>query len=112
MYERAISWEGRRPMPRSTVALAVSGSIAAYKAAEVARLLLKEGVRVLPIMTRSAQKFLGATTLSGLTGEPVRDDMWDPGFAGELHITLAREADVVLLVPATADLLARLSQGR
>jgi phosphopantothenoylcysteine decarboxylase/phosphopantothenate--cysteine ligase len=98
--------------PRPTVALAVTGSIAAYKAAEVARLLLKEGARVLPVMTRSAHQFLGPLTLSGLCGEPVRDDMWDPGFAGELHVALAEEADVVLLVPATADLLARLAQGR
>ena len=95
-----------------TVALAVSGSIAAYKAAEVARLLIKEGARVLPIMTRSAQQFLGATTLSGLCGEKVHEDMWDPSFAGELHVDLARRADVVALVPATADLLARLAQGR
>ena len=95
-----------------TVALAVSGSIAAYKAAEVARLLIKDGARVLPIMTRSAQQFLGATTLSGLCGERVHEDMWDPSFAGELHVDLARRADVVALIPATADLLARLAQGR
>lgn len=98
--------------PRLTVALAVSGSIAAYKAAEVARILLKGGARVLPIMTRSAHQFLGPMTLSGLCGEPVREDMWDPSFAGELHVELARMADVVLLVPATADLLARLADGR
>lgn len=97
---------------RPTVALAVSGSIAAYKAAEVARHLIKDGARVLPIMTRSAQQFLGATTLSGLCGEKVHADMWDPSFAGELHVDLARRADVVALVPATADLLARLAQGR
>ena len=102
----------RPPGAGPTVALAVSGSIAAYKAAEVARLLLKEGARVLPIMTRSAQQFLGATTLSGLCGEKVHEDMWDPSFAGELHVDLARRADVVALVPTTADLLARLAQGR
>ncbi|KYF71431.1 DNA/pantothenate metabolism flavoprotein [Sorangium cellulosum] len=97
---------------RPTVALAVSGSIAAYKAAEVARLLIQGGARVLPIMTRAAQQFLGPMTLSGLCGEPVRDTMWDPGFAGELHVALAADADLVLLVPATADLLARLAAGR
>jgi phosphopantothenoylcysteine decarboxylase / phosphopantothenate---cysteine ligase len=100
--------EGARP----TIALCVSGSIAAYKAAEIARLLLKGGARVVPIMTRSAKEFLGPITLSGLTGEKVREDMWDPAFAGELHVELAREADVVLLAPATADLLARLASGR
>ncbi|WP_437673432.1 bifunctional phosphopantothenoylcysteine decarboxylase/phosphopantothenate--cysteine ligase CoaBC [Sorangium sp. So ce131] len=97
---------------RPTVALAVSGSIAAYKAAEVARMLIQGGARVLPIMTRAAQQFLGPMTLSGLCGEPVRDTMWDPGFAGELHVALAAEADLVLLVPATADVLARLAAGR
>ena len=100
------------PRRRPTVALAVSGSIAAYKAAEVARHLIQAGARVLPVMTRAAQQFLGATTLSGISGEPVRETMWDPGFAGELHVALAAEADVVLLVPATADLLARLAAGR
>jgi phosphopantothenoylcysteine decarboxylase/phosphopantothenate--cysteine ligase len=97
---------------RPTVALAVSGSIAAYKAAEVARLLLAAGVRVLPVMTRAAREFLGAVTLSGLTGENVAEAMFDPSFPGELHVDLARRADVVLLVPATADLLARLAGGR
>jgi phosphopantothenoylcysteine decarboxylase / phosphopantothenate---cysteine ligase len=67
---------------------------------------------VIPIMTRSSQQFLGATTLSGLCGERVYEDMWDPSFAGELHVDLARRADVVALVPTTADLLARLAQGR
>lgn len=98
--------------PRPTIALAVSGSIAAYKAVEVARLLIKGGARVIPVMTRGARKFLGPLTLSGICGEPVRETMWDPRFAGELHVALAAEADVILLVPATADLLARLAQGR
>ena len=101
-----------RPSKSPTIALAVSGSIAAYKAAEVARLLRKAGARVIPVMTRSAQQFLGAMTLSGLCGEKVRDEMFDPAFPGELHVELAREADLVLLVPATADLLARLAGGR
>ncbi|MCC6551886.1 MAG: bifunctional phosphopantothenoylcysteine decarboxylase/phosphopantothenate--cysteine ligase CoaBC [Polyangiaceae bacterium] len=97
---------------RPTIALAVSGRIAAYKAAEIARLLIQAGARVLPLMTRAAHEFLGPMTLSGICGEPVRETMWDPGFAGELHVALAAEADVVLLAPATADLLARLAGGR
>jgi phosphopantothenoylcysteine decarboxylase/phosphopantothenate--cysteine ligase len=97
---------------RPTVALAVSGSIAAYKAVEVARLLRKSGVHVIPLMTRSAHEFLGAVTLSGICGEKVHETMWDPSVAGELHVALAERADLVLLVPATADLLARLAQGR
>jgi phosphopantothenoylcysteine decarboxylase/phosphopantothenate--cysteine ligase len=95
-----------------TIVLAVTGSIAAYKAVEVARLLLKAGARVRPVMTVSARKFLGATTLSGITGEPVHDDMWDASIEGELHVMLARGADALLVVPATADRLAVFAQGR
>lgn len=94
------------------MALCVAGGIAAYKAPQVARLLLADGARVLPLMTRSAQRFVGAVTLSGLCNEPVRDDMWDPSFAGELHVALAAQADCVAVVPTTADLLARLAEGR
>jgi phosphopantothenoylcysteine decarboxylase/phosphopantothenate--cysteine ligase len=90
----------------------VSGSIAAYKAVEVARLLVKGGARVVPVMTRGAKEFLGPLTLSGITGEAVHDEMFRPDYAGELHVALAHEADVILLVPATADLLARVAAGR
>src|SRR5262245_19853063 len=100
------------PAQPPVIALAVAGSIAAYKAAEIARLLRKGGARVLPLMTRAAAEFLGPLTLSGITGETVVTDMFDPGFAGEIHVDLARRADVVVLAPATADLLARLAQGR
>lgn len=95
-----------------TVALAVTGSIAAYKAVEVARLCLKAGAKVLPLMTTSAARFVGPVTLSGITGEPVATDMWDAGFHGEKHVVLAQRADLVAIVPATADVLARLAHGR
>jgi phosphopantothenoylcysteine decarboxylase/phosphopantothenate--cysteine ligase len=95
-----------------TVALIVTGSIAAYKAVEVARLLVKAGATVLPVMTRSAAQFVGPTTLSGVTGHPVTTDMWDPAYPGELHVALASRADVIAVVPATADMLARMAQGR
>jgi len=90
----------------------VTGSIAAYKAVEVARLLKKAGARVLPLLTRAAKEFVGAQTLAGITGEPVQDEMFDPTYPGEKHVELARVADLVLIVPATADLLARLASGR
>ncbi|HRI63475.1 MAG TPA: bifunctional phosphopantothenoylcysteine decarboxylase/phosphopantothenate--cysteine ligase CoaBC [Polyangium sp.] len=99
------------PNPQ-TIVLAVSGSIAAYKAVEVARLLKKSGAHVLPLLTRSAREFVGAQTFSGITGEPVLDDMFDPSFAGEKHVDVARRADLILIVPATADLLGRLAMGR
>jgi phosphopantothenoylcysteine decarboxylase/phosphopantothenate--cysteine ligase len=95
-----------------TIALAVTGSIAAYKSVEVARRCLAAGAKVLPVMTRSAERFLGAVTLAGITGEPVAIDMWDPSFRGEMHVSLAERADVVAIVPGTADLLARLAGGR
>lgn len=94
------------------VALAVTGSVAAYKAVELARLLVKSGHRVLPLMTSSAQRFVGPVTLSGICGEPVATDMWDPTYPGELHVAIADRADVVAIMPATADVLARLAQGR
>jgi phosphopantothenoylcysteine decarboxylase/phosphopantothenate--cysteine ligase len=96
--------------PKPTCVFAVTGSIAAYKAPMVVRELLKRGVRVIPIATRSALELIGKDTLSGLTGEPVHTDMF--GHAGELHVELGAEADVVAVVPATADVLARLAQGR
>lgn len=95
-----------------TVALAVTGSIAAYKAVELARLCMKAGAKVLPLMTASAQRFVGPVTLAGITGEPVAMDMWDPAFPGEMHVAIAARADALVIVPATADLLARLAQGR
>ncbi len=95
-----------------TVALVVTGSIAAYKAPFVARALAAAGVRVLPILTRSAREFVGAATFSGLTRERVHASAFGDDVAGELHVDLATEADLVAVVPATADFLARLAQGR
>jgi phosphopantothenoylcysteine decarboxylase/phosphopantothenate--cysteine ligase len=97
---------------RRVIALAVTGSVAAYKAVEVARLLIKRGYRVLPLMTSSATRFVGPVTFSGICGEAVATDMWDPSYAGELHVAIADRADLVAIVPATADILARLAQGR
>jgi phosphopantothenoylcysteine decarboxylase/phosphopantothenate--cysteine ligase len=95
-----------------TIALCVTGSIAAYKAVQLARLLRKAGAKVVPVMSASAARFVGPATLAGVTGEPVLTDMWDATFAGEIHVQLAQRADVVAIVPATADVLARLAQGR
>ncbi len=104
------------PAPLPTVVLAVTGSIAAYKAVEVARLLRKAGVRVLPIMTASATRFVGPATLAGICDQRVLTEMFatEPGAAapGEQHVALAAAADVIAIVPATADLLASLAAGR
>ena len=100
------------PLSGRTVALCVTGSIAAYKAVELARLCVRAGAHVLPVMTRSAAQFIGPITLAGICGEGVVSDMWDASFAGELHVALSERADVVAIVPATADVLARLAHGR
>jgi phosphopantothenoylcysteine decarboxylase/phosphopantothenate--cysteine ligase len=94
------------------VALCVTGSIAAYKAVELARCLVKAGAQVLPVMTASATRFVGPVTLSGVCGEAVATDMWDASFPGEMHIRIAARADLIVIAPATADVLARLAQGR
>jgi len=109
---QAAWYEGHQMARAFTVVLAVTGSVAAYKSAMIARLLKKRGARVMCVMTHGAQKFLGAATLSGITGEAVRTDLWDSSFAGELHVALADQADVILIAPATADVIARLAQGR
>jgi phosphopantothenoylcysteine decarboxylase / phosphopantothenate---cysteine ligase len=104
--ERGGRLSGRR------VTLCVSGSIAAYKAALVARLLLQEGAEVQTVFTASAARFVGEATFSGLTGKRVLTQMFDPASPGELHVELAQQSDLVLIVPATADLLARIASGR
>jgi phosphopantothenoylcysteine decarboxylase/phosphopantothenate--cysteine ligase len=95
-----------------TIALCVTGSVAAYKAVELARLLGKAGATVLPVMTESAARFIAPVTFAAITGQPVALDMWDPSFPGEVHVRIAERADLVVIVPATADVLARLAHGR
>lgn len=101
-----------RAFEGKTVALCVTGSIAAYKSAIVARLLVKAGAEVVPVMTASAARFIGPLTLAGICGESVKTEMFDPAWPGELHVDLGARADAVLVVPATADVLARLAEGR
>lgn len=89
--------------------LCVTGSIASYKAVVLLRLLLKHGAKVSVVVTASAEKFVQTSTFSALTGEATYSDMF--GQPGEPHVDLARAADAVLIVPATADCLARLAHG-
>lgn len=94
------------------VLLGVSGGIAAYKAAELIRGLRARGLEVRVAMTAAAQSFITPLTLQALSGNEVRSDLLDPGAeAGMDHIELARWADLVLVAPATADLMARLAAG-
>ncbi len=92
------------------VLLGVTGGIAAYKAALVARLLVGAGAEVDPVLTAGARRFVGAATFEGITGRAVRDDVWTD-IPGETHVALGRAADVALIYPATAHTLARLAGG-
>jgi len=94
------------------ILLGVSGGIAAYKAAELVRRLGERGAKVRVVMTAAAQAFITPLTLQALSGHEVRYDLLDPAAeAGMDHIELARWADLVLVAPATADLMARLAAG-
>ncbi|MFM2319703.1 MAG: bifunctional phosphopantothenoylcysteine decarboxylase/phosphopantothenate--cysteine ligase CoaBC [Pseudomonadota bacterium] len=95
------------------ILLGISGGIAAYKAAELTRLLTKAGAQVRVCMTSAACEFITPLTLQALSGHPVHTTLLDPSAeAGMGHIELARWADHILIAPATADLIARLVVGR
>jgi phosphopantothenoylcysteine decarboxylase/phosphopantothenate--cysteine ligase len=92
------------------IVLGVAGGIAAYKACELLRLLTEAGHRVRVVPTAAALRFVGAATWEALSGEPVADDVWSE--ASEVpHVRLGQQADLVLVAPATADLLARAAAG-
>ncbi|HVE46403.1 MAG TPA: bifunctional phosphopantothenoylcysteine decarboxylase/phosphopantothenate--cysteine ligase CoaBC [Acidimicrobiales bacterium] len=97
-------------MPGFRVVLGVCGSIAAYKAAELCRGLVDAGAHVSPVMTHDATRFLGTVTLSALASEPVRTSLWDEAEPSP-HLVLARGADVVVVAPATARLIAAYAAG-
>lgn len=94
------------------IVLGISGGIAAYKSAELARLLIQEGARVQVVMTQAAQQFVTPVTMQALTGNPVYTSQWDNSIANNMaHIELSRAADAILIAPASADLMAKLSLG-
>ena len=100
------------PTTGRRVLLGISAGIAAYKSALLARLLKQAGCEVRVVMTQGAQAFITPLTLQALTGETVRTSLLDPeAEAGMGHIELARWADTILIAPATADLMARLTVG-
>jgi phosphopantothenoylcysteine decarboxylase/phosphopantothenate--cysteine ligase len=98
--------EGKR------VALGATGGIAVYKAAELTRLLVREGASVRVAMTEAATHFVTPTTFQALSGNPVLTGLWDASAAnGMAHIGFSREADVLLVAPASADFLAKAANG-
>lgn len=97
-------WSGRR------VVLGVSGGIACYKSCSLARLLVEAGARVDVVLTRAAAEFVRPVTFEALTGRPVLASLWEPGGALS-HVRWGQEADLIIVAPATANLIARMAQG-
>ncbi|MDO9505328.1 bifunctional phosphopantothenoylcysteine decarboxylase/phosphopantothenate--cysteine ligase CoaBC [Hydrogenophaga sp.] len=99
------------------IVLGLSGGIACYKAAELCRALVKEGATVQVVMTEAAEQFMTAVTMQALSGRPVFTSQWDARTSGGAdnnmpHINLSREADVIVVAPASADFMAKLVHGR
>ena len=94
------------------ILLTMSGGIAAFKVAELARSLIQEGATVQVMMSEAATKFMTPVTMQALTGNQVFTDQWDARISNNMaHIELSRKADVIVAVPASADLLAKISHG-
>lgn len=94
------------------ILLGISGGIAAYKCAELTRRLIERGAEVQVVMTKAAKEFITPLTMQAVSGRPVSDSLLDPAAEASMgHIELAKWADLVLLAPATADLIARMSAG-
>lgn len=112
----------KRPAPRRSlgaglagrrVLLGVTGGIAAYKAADLVRRLKEIGADVQVVMSRGAQQFVAPRTFQALSGRPVRDDLWDTAAEQAMgHLELGRWADAIVVAPAGADFIARLTHGR
>jgi len=92
--------------------LGLTGGIACYKAAELTRLLIKAGATVQVVMTEGATHFITPVTMQALSGRPVYTDQWDPRMANNMaHIDLSREADAIVIAPASTDFIAKLAHG-
>ncbi|TVR51049.1 MAG: phosphopantothenoylcysteine decarboxylase [Puniceicoccaceae bacterium] len=103
---------GPGPLAGRIVVLGITGSIAAYKAADLAGRLRKAGAEVHPVLTAAGEKFITPLTLQSICRQPVGGDLWEEGKGWQPgHIELADKADLLLIAPATADILARFSWG-
>ncbi|TSA49669.1 MAG: bifunctional phosphopantothenoylcysteine decarboxylase/phosphopantothenate--cysteine ligase CoaBC [Nitrosomonadales bacterium] len=92
--------------------LGITGGIAAYKAAELLRLLIRQGIEVQVVMTQAACQFITPVTLQALSGKPVFTDLWDDRIDnGMAHIEFTRDTDAILIAPASADFIAKLAHG-
>ncbi|MEO0994993.1 MAG: flavoprotein, partial [Pseudomonadota bacterium] len=94
------------------ILLVIGGGIAAYKALELIRLITKAGARTTPVLTRAATEFVTPLSVSALAGTKVFQDLFDLTDEAEMgHIELSRAADLIVVAPATADLMARMAHG-
>ncbi len=94
------------------IVLGITGGIAAYKTAELLRLLIKQNIEVQVVMTEAACHFITPTTMQGLSGMPVYTDQWDASVPNNMaHINLSRDADAIVIAPASADFIAKLAHG-
>jgi len=100
------------PTTVKNVFLGISGGIAAYKTPELVRRLRERGAEVQVVLTQSAREFVTETSLQAVSGRPIRSNIWDKEAEAAMgHIELARWADIVLIAPATAEMLSRLASG-
>jgi phosphopantothenoylcysteine decarboxylase/phosphopantothenate--cysteine ligase len=105
--------DSSQPLAGRHLVLGLSGGIACYKSAELLRLLVKAGAEVQVVMTEAAERFIGAVTMQALSNRPVFTSQWDARQPNNMaHIDLSREADAVIVAPASADFIAQLAQGR
>jgi len=112
MAQSTPSRAPKNTLSDSRIALGLSGAIACYKAAYLASRLTQAGAEVHPLMTEAATQFLGPLTLQSLTGHPVLSSVWQSDDRPDAqHIGIARGCDLLVLAPASADLIARLAAG-
>lgn len=99
--------------PKTRILLGVTGGIAAYKSPDLVRRLIERGADVQVVMTEAAQRFVSPMSFQAVSGRPARSDLWDEAAEAAMgHIELARWAQIVLIAPASADIIARLAVGR
>jgi phosphopantothenoylcysteine decarboxylase / phosphopantothenate---cysteine ligase len=102
----------RMTLTGKRILLGITGGIAAYKAAELTRLLVREGADVRVVLTAAGGRFVTAVTLQALSGQTVWTDLWDPRVSDNMgHIELSRDRDLIVVAPASADFLAKLAHG-
>ena len=112
-YRRSATLRTMLDLQNKHIVLGLTGGIACYKAAELCRALIKQGASVQVVMTESATQFITAVTMQALSNRPVFVSQWDAREPNNMaHINLSREADAILIAPASADFMAKLLHGR